>query len=153
MPAPVRDIVSHVWKKLDRSGRCWLWTGARHPFGYGEISIQRQRHRLHRLLYEWTWGPIPDGMVVMHACDTPACCKPSHLGLGTPKANVHDAIGKGRFDPGAVFRNRVACKRGHPFDAENTLFDTDGYRKCRECSNAPRRRGIRGTYKRKQFAA
>lgn len=33
---------------------------------------------------------------MLHRCDTPACCNPSHLFLGTAKANHDDMAAKGR---------------------------------------------------------
>lgn len=38
---------------------------------------------------------------------------------------------------------RDVCSSGHPFTEENTYYDTDGYRRCRECSNARARRYYR----------
>jgi hypothetical protein len=35
-------------------------------------------------------------MVVMHACDVPACCNPDHLSVGTQKENLADMRAKGR---------------------------------------------------------
>lgn len=96
MPAPVRDLVTHIWRRLDRSGRCWLWTGARSAGGYGQIRIANRLHWMHRLMYEWAFGPVPDGLIVMHACDTPACCNPAHLHAGTFKDNSRDMARKGR---------------------------------------------------------
>jgi WhiB family transcriptional regulator, redox-sensing transcriptional regulator len=29
--------------------------------------------------------------------------------------------------------SRTRCKRGHPFDAENTYYTPDGHRRCRTC--------------------
>jgi len=51
----------------------------------------------HRLAWELTYGPIPDGMLVCHHCDNPICCRPDHLFLGTPSDNMQDALRKGRF--------------------------------------------------------
>lgn len=34
---------------------------------------------------------------VCHLCDTPICCNPKHLFLGTQKDNIKDCIDKNRF--------------------------------------------------------
>jgi hypothetical protein len=41
---------------------------------------------------------VPDGMVVRHRCDNPACIEPTHLVVGTQAQNVADMIERGRCD-------------------------------------------------------
>lgn len=84
--------------KIDEETGCWMWQG-RLCQGYGRMMINRQYHRVHRLSYEAFRGPIPDGLVVRHTCDTPACIYPLHLKSGTTKQNIHDAIERKRFRP------------------------------------------------------
>ena len=76
---------------------CWIWTGATNNKGYGRININRVLCYPHRLMYEIFFGPIPDGLKVLHDCDTPPCCNPGHLFLGTTKDNAQDARSKGRL--------------------------------------------------------
>lgn len=52
------------------------------------------------------YGPIPDGLCVLHRCDVRACVRPDHLFLGTFADNVHDMVQKGRHD--------VMGSRRHP---------------------------------------
>jgi len=67
---------------IDPSG-CLLWTGSRHPDGYGRIMIGKKLHRVHRVMYEMFVGPIPDGMELDHVkalgCDNKHCASPAHL--------------------------------------------------------------------------
>jgi hypothetical protein len=42
------------------------------------------------------YGPIPDGMDVLHKCDNPPCVRPDHLFLGTDFDNQRDCSVKGR---------------------------------------------------------
>ena len=36
------------------------------------------------------------GDMVLHSCDTPCCCNPEHLRLGTAKDNSADMVERGR---------------------------------------------------------
>lgn len=92
------EVAQRFWSKTARAGDCVLWTGGLNkPGGYGQFTVgDRKRVRAHRFAYELTVGPIPDGMSVLHRCDTPTCVKPEHLFLGDQRMNIHDAIAKGR---------------------------------------------------------
>lgn len=88
-----------MWDRIDRSGECWLWTGAKSTAGYGQIRLDRKTVYLHRIAYEHYFGAIPKGMLVCHRCDVPACCNPAHLFLGTHQDNATDMVNKGRYVP------------------------------------------------------
>lgn len=74
---------------------CLLWL-AGSSRGYGVLTINYKAKQAHRLAYELNHGPIPVGLFVCHRCDTPACCNPDHLFLGTQRDNVRDSVSKGR---------------------------------------------------------
>ena len=95
------------WSKVDKCGsanhpNCWLWTAAKNKKGYGTIQMGSQRdgtrrpRMAHRVVWEMLNGPIPQGMLVLHHCDNPACVNPAHLWLGTAKDNSQDMIAKHR---------------------------------------------------------
>lgn len=86
---------SHV--AIGSDEECWLWTGCTTACGYGRASRYGGANVLaHRLAYELAVGEVPDGLCVMHVCDTPACVNPAHLRLGTQRDNVADCVAKGR---------------------------------------------------------
>jgi hypothetical protein len=74
---------------------CRLWRGQLDKDGYGVCRWQNCR-KAHRLSWVQANGPIPDGMLVCHRCDTPACINPDHLFLGTDADNRTDMVTKGR---------------------------------------------------------
>ncbi len=62
----------------------------------GQVHIRYKNQYAHRVAYELATGPIPEGMVVCHRCDTPACINPDHLFVGTQQDNIADMHRKGR---------------------------------------------------------
>jgi hypothetical protein len=99
-------LFKRFWRCVDRSGgpnACWLWTGSTTGGGngdYGTLQVNGKPHYAHRLSYRFHVGYIPDGLCVLHACDTPSCVNPAHLSVGTRKENTQDAVRKGRLAHG-----------------------------------------------------
>lgn len=91
-----RPIAERFWKKVDKSGDCWMWTGYKNTKGYGYIGIGSKTQRAHRVAWELEKGPIPEGIEVCHRCDNPSCVRVSHLFLGAPVDNTADMWSKGR---------------------------------------------------------
>ena len=75
---------------------CVVYTGSGNQAGYGFFSVENNNVLAHRWAYANEYGPIPDGLYVLHKCDNPPCCNTSHLFLGTYKDNRQDCIRKGR---------------------------------------------------------
>ena len=63
---------------------------------YGAFSFKGRAYAAHRLAWELENGEIPDGMFVLHKCDTPKCVNPEHLFLGSQKDTMVDMAEKGR---------------------------------------------------------
>ena len=79
---------------------CWIWQGSNNG-RYGTMGKRGVRHFAHRFSYSVFIGKIPPRMKVCHTCDTPLCCNPEHLFLGTQRDNIVDAYNKGRLVPPA----------------------------------------------------
>jgi hypothetical protein len=93
--APTQPV-DRFWQRVDRSGECWEWRGQRQRQGYGQVGWAGKRYSAHRFAWLLVNGPIPDGLLVCHRCDTPSCVRPDHLFLGTTAENARDRENKGR---------------------------------------------------------
>lgn len=120
------DPVLRFWSRVKKSDACWDWVGNSWTAdGYGYISVKRRMIRAHRFSYALHYGPIPKGQFVCHKCDRPACVRPDHLFLGSPRDNVLDMYGKkrnrnprGEQAPKArLTENQVIAIRGEHKDA------------------------------------
>lgn len=120
------------WAKVSKSDGCWVWSGGRNAFGYGRFGIRKGRQVTiwlsHRLAWELTNGPIPEGKHVHHVCENPACVRPDHLEVVTPREHML------RTPRSLAYRqrNQTHCKYGHPLIAEYKR----GSRCCVECRHA-----------------
>lgn len=112
------------WAKVDKSSRCWIWTGARSSTGYGNVWHGGRYRPAHRVAFELLIGPIPDGLHLDHLCRVRACVNPAHLEPVTCKENVR------RGEQGVL---KTHCPAGHPYDEANTRIVKGGYRQCRTC--------------------
>ena len=99
--SPLHNCPGLPGKPLEKP--CRVWTGALTYWGYGHRYVRTpdgpKLKLLHRLAWEENYGPIPDGLFVLHACDNPPCYEPTHLFLGTARDNIRDAMNKGRLNP------------------------------------------------------
>lgn len=128
-------------------GDCWLWLGTKNA-GYGQFWDGAKTVRAHRWSYEFHIGPVPTGLVLDHLCRNPSCVNPHHLEPVTVRENTM----RGEA-PTAENAAKTHCKRGHPFDQENTYVvpGTPGWRHCQICVREKRdqaneeRRGARWT--------
>lgn len=103
-----RTVQERFWSKVDKSGECWLWTGARQNShgvkAYGAIGVNGRSIKAHRFAYESLVGPIPDGMQLDHLCHVKNCVNPAHLRPVTQKQNRENLIG--------AYRNSSTGERG-----------------------------------------
>jgi hypothetical protein len=121
-----RPIEDRFWYRVHKTDTCWLWTGAKHPGGYGQFPLypigpdmvptgRPTNTRASRVSWILHKGPIPEGMWVLHKCDTPSCVNPEHLFLGTAATNTADCVSKKR--------NAVGITNGHSKLTEQQVRD------------------------------
>jgi hypothetical protein len=104
-----RPLSERIWRRIEVRllDECWLWQGCLDNFGYGHIGVDKKHYLAHRLAFEDIVGPIPDGAVLRHTCDTGACCNPTHLVVGTQQANIHDKYERKRDHQKAVITKEI----------------------------------------------
>lgn len=88
-PRAVTPILDRVLARLDRSGPCWLWPGAKSR-GYGNVRAARRGKllKVHRVVFEAFRGPIPPKMELDHTCTARNCANPDHLEMVTHEENM-----------------------------------------------------------------
>lgn len=118
---------------MDDQGDCEVWTGRLtngQPRFWFATSAQTGREVLAvRLAWARAHGPIPEGHMVRHSCQTRACVKVSHLFLTLPVGNVHETQRQGRW----AKSNLTVCPSGHQYEGANLVREMDGSRRCRTC--------------------
>lgn len=95
------DLYERFWAKVRKSDGCWEWTARTRVTGYGRIAVgapSKKQSLAHRVSWEFAFGPVPDGLWVLHRCDNRLCVRIDHLFIGTPLDNVADMMSKGRWN-------------------------------------------------------
>ena len=110
------ERAARFWEKVDRHGPvpergphpgpCRLRTASLTSAGYGAFERDSRIVPAHRLAWELTHGPIPEGLQVLHTCAgshvpedvaSRRCVNPAHPYAGTRTENVRDAMARGRW--------------------------------------------------------
>jgi hypothetical protein len=93
MDARVSEIgKTKFLQRVERSPKCWEWTGVKNPAGYGQMSVRVDGKvhtvQAHRIAYELYVGPMPAGLEVDHLCRNRGCVRPTHLEAVTHLVNM-----------------------------------------------------------------
>jgi len=121
-----------IMSRVDTSGDCWPWMGARSSAGYGNVTFKiggKRRWLLpHRAVFVYLNGEH-DGELD-HVCRNRMCCNPLHLEVVDSKTNTLRGDG-----PTAKNSKARLCKRGHEFD---WVSPSTGRRRCTRCDRTGR---------------
>ena len=122
-----------ILSKINKTSKCWLWTGYINNNGYGEAHFNGRKYKTHRLIYELHKGVIPKELEIDHLCRVRNCVNPDHLEVVTHLENIK------RAQPFISINKRTHCKKGHEYSEENTWLVTRGNgrtnRVCRICKS------------------
>lgn len=144
MTATENTTLDRFWSKVQRGDGCWLWTSSLNQRGYGTFFPNGRSHKAHRLAWEFSNGPVANGLLVCHHCDNPRCVRPDHLFVGSHLENVQDMVRKNRH----AGQRKTHCKRGHELSGSNLRPRKDGTRFCYICWRA----GIKAWKERQRHA-
>lgn len=104
---------------------------------------------VHRLVALAFCGARPAGQEIRHLDGNCLNNTVANLAYGTKSENIQDVVRHGRHN----MASKTQCVKGHPFDAENTVY-AKRQRRCRACKNEHGRRArAAATAARKQVAS
>lgn len=134
---------ARFWSKVSPApaDACWIWHGASNGRGYGNVGRNNKTYLAHRVAYELTFGPVPEGKDLDHLCKTKSCVNPTHLEPVSFLANMR------RRYSDAPDERETHCVHGHELTPENTLWANhrtgrragQSKRSCRSCANEHRK--------------
>jgi hypothetical protein len=133
-----KSVETRFWEKVDKTGDCWIWTGAKSSAGYGTLAVHLNPLKVmaaHRLSFALHRGVFDQRLMVLHTCDVRECVRPDHLYLGDHLQNMKDMVDRGRHGK----KMGTHCPAGHAYTESNT-YERNGSKWCRECRKAQTRK-------------
>lgn len=97
------ERISEFWSRVEIKGasECWPWKRGVDRDGYGRFEAfgcSRAAHQIALLIHTGKhWGKLS----TLHSCDSPICCNPAHLSLGTTGRNNQERAERGRSATGS----------------------------------------------------
>lgn len=125
----------------DLTTPCKIWHKSKNHRGYGQTWHNGKNVKVHRLIWQALYGPIPEGLVINHLCHTEAikndgcndkqcqhraCYNIEHLEVVTQKENM-------AYSAWSI-EARTHCRQGHEWNERNLYIRKNGARECAECN-------------------
>lgn len=130
--------ICSIPRKGVRGGVLWASVKTR---GYRGVTLCRGGERryawVHQLVIEAFDGPRPPGHQIRHLDGDRLNNRRENLSYGSASENMLDSVRHGTH----AAARKTHCKQGHKFTRENTLRQSNGCRRCRECDVIRKRRG------------
>ncbi len=114
---------------IENESGCWIWQGykcePRKQYGLTSLAVDGVKKKIlsHRAAYTLWKGSIPEDKQVLHSCDTPLCCNPDHLHLGTAQDNMDEMKERGRNKQPKGEKNHKAKLKNEDILMIRKLFD------------------------------
>ncbi len=115
LPMPL-NVAKLFWKHVKKGSpdECWMWTKSKGRKGYGMFKVyfpvsdpvkpgKQFTLYAHRVAYFLHHGVDPYPDLVLHSCDNPPCCNPSHLSTGDNQKNMDQMKERGRRSRGETY--------------------------------------------------
>jgi hypothetical protein len=146
----MRVLPASFWART-RPTDCVIWVAHVDNKGYGTFKIDGVTQLVHRLVYEATYGPIPDGMTIDHLCRVRNCIKPEHMEVVTSAENTRRGY---RYVIPLPEPLEVGgyCSREHYLADESALYRAPDKSRTRqpECRECRRERSSKRNSKRRK---
>ncbi len=82
------DVDEALRTRIEKTGDCLVWTGAKSVDGYGRIRYRGEARSVHRVAWERRYGSEPEGLELDHLCRNRACINVAHLEPVTHAENM-----------------------------------------------------------------
>lgn len=90
-----RDRLAY-WSIPEALTGCTICWSAPVKDGFKMLRIGDVAVLAHRLAWELEYGPVPEGLLVLHRCSNPACVNVDHLFLGAEEEKAGVMLANGR---------------------------------------------------------
>jgi len=92
--------MERFWSKTEAAENgCIVWKACKNGWGYGVFAFSSERKYMlaHRVAWLFAGnGEVPEGKILRHKCDNPACVNVEHLILGAQADNIADKVERNR---------------------------------------------------------
>lgn len=120
---PKCDPEDSFWRHVERTNRCWLWTGSVGSTGYGQIRASGRLVKAHRFSYELLIGPLGPDERLDHDRRCPKnCVNPYPHWLESPGLRIVTPKQNGENRQGANRNNRSSGVRGVSWDKSRSKW-------------------------------
>jgi len=86
--SPIQNVLERYIPEPNTG--CWIWEGSTDGTGYPNVWNGGSKGLVHRMIWQYYYGEIPEGYVIAHNCSNKLCINPNHLYCCTQRQNMQD---------------------------------------------------------------